>query len=71
MSLQKVFSRSNFEPDSPAKLYRYTSSEWKDHGPGLVSILEISSPKRWRILMRRDGTLKVIFVTKCPRLGLS
>ncbi|VUZ50523.1 unnamed protein product [Hymenolepis diminuta] len=44
---------------SPAKLYRYANSEWKDHGPGLVSILEISSPKRWRILMRRDGTLKV------------
>ncbi|KAM3182045.1 hypothetical protein ACTXT7_013200 [Hymenolepis weldensis] len=44
---------------SPAKLYRFTNSEWKDHGPGLVSILEISSPKRWRILMRRDGTLKI------------
>ncbi|VDN96644.1 unnamed protein product [Rodentolepis nana] len=60
--LRKVFPRSDIKADSPAKLYRHSNSEWKDHGPGLLRIIESSSPRRFRILMRRDGTLKVIFI---------
>ena len=46
-----------------AKLFRYDFStephEWKERGTGDVKILKNSDKDTYRILMRRDKTLKI------------
>lgn len=46
-----------------AKLFRFETSgdenEWKERGVGEVKILKHSDSGRYRVLMRRDKTLKI------------
>jgi E3 SUMO-protein ligase RanBP2 len=40
--------------ESRAKLYRFTASEWKERGLGVIKILQHNVTGRIRVLMRRE-----------------
>lgn len=42
-----------------AKLYRFTSGEWKERGKGIVKILKHKDTGKLRVVMRRDQVLKI------------
>ncbi|CAB3237412.1 unnamed protein product [Arctia plantaginis] len=42
-----------------AKLYRFTSSEWKERGKGIVTILKHKDTGKLRVVMRREQILKI------------
>ncbi|XP_076453510.1 LOW QUALITY PROTEIN: E3 SUMO-protein ligase RanBP2-like [Babylonia areolata] len=45
--------------ESRAKLYRFTSGEWKERGLGTIKILQHKETGRIRVLMRREQVLKI------------
>ncbi|XP_031560846.1 ran-specific GTPase-activating protein-like [Actinia tenebrosa] len=68
VSLPKVEIKSLEENEEEifqmrAKLYRYDKngeeSEWKERGVGVIRILKHTDKNTYRILMRRDKTLKI------------
>ncbi|XP_026726166.1 E3 SUMO-protein ligase RanBP2-like [Trichoplusia ni] len=42
-----------------AKLYRFSSVEWKERGKGIVKILKHKDTGKLRVVMRRDQVLKI------------
>jgi len=42
-----------------AKLYKFTSDEWRERGLGMARIMQHKTSKKCRFLMRREQTMKI------------
>ncbi|KAJ9057177.1 Ran GTPase binding protein Sbp1 [Entomophthora muscae] len=64
IKLEEVEVKTNEEDEEVtfkmrAKLFRYTSGEWKERGTGDVRFLQHKDTKKIRLVMRREQTHKV------------